>query len=250
MNKKNMFYERLLYSSLIFLIAFFSGIFGAVVYESQLKTKTDSNTSSNVSTMNTSNNNKMDTADTVEQVADCVVDVSAENSIGSGVVYSKNGYIITNEHVIRKAKKINVKLKNQKSYVATLVGIDSENDIAVIKIKENNLNPVKFAEFSRVRLGETTIVIGNPLGELSGSVSDGVVSAKERLVNVDGKQMKLMQTCAEINSGNSGGGVFRLNGELAGIVVAKSSGENLEGLGFAIPSDDVKNSVEKILKKI
>ena len=81
-------------------------------------------------------------------------------------------------------------------------------------------------------------------------MSDGVVSAKERLVNVDGKQMKLMQTCAEINSGNSGGGVFRLNGELAGIVVAKSSGENLEGLGFAIPSDDVKSSVEKILKKI
>jgi serine protease Do len=250
MNKKNTLYGKVIYSLLIFLIAFFSGIFGAVVYESQLKTKTESNTSSNVSTMNTSSsNNKMDTADTVEQVADCVVDVSAENSVGSGVIYSKDGYIITNEHVIRKAKKITVKLRNQKSYAAALVGIDSENDIAVIKIKENNLNPVKFAEFSKVRLGETTIVIGNPLGELSGSVSDGVVSAKERLVNVDGKQMKLMQTCAEINSGNSGGGVFRLNGELAGIVVAKSSGENLEGLGFAIPSDDVKNSVEKILKK-
>ena len=104
MNKKNTLYGKVIYSLLIFLIAFFSGIFGAVVYESQLKT--DSNISSNVSTMNTSNNNKMDTADTVEQVADCVVDVSAENSVGSGVIYSKDGYIITNEHVIRKAKKI------------------------------------------------------------------------------------------------------------------------------------------------
>lgn len=251
MNRYNTPYRKILYVSLFMLVAFFGGMFGAIIYEYQLKTPVSNDSSSLInSTANTCSSNSMDTADTVEQVADCVVDVLAENSVGSGVIYSKDGYIITNEHVIRKSNKIVVKLKDKKNYTATLVGIDSNNDIAVIKINEKNLNPVKFADFSKVRLGETTIVIGNPLGELSGSVSDGVVSAKERLVNVDGKQMKLMQTCAEINSGNSGGGVFRLNGELVGIVVAKSSGENLEGLGFAIPSNDVKESVEKILKKV
>lgn len=251
MNEKNALRTKLVYFLFCFLIAFFSGISGAIVYENYFKPQVSNVTPIN-NTVSTSSNNSgsLDTADTVEQVADSVVDVSAENSVGSGVVYSKDGYIITNEHVIRNAKKLNVKLKNQKSYSASLVGIDSGNDIAVIKIKENSLKPVNFADFPNIRLGETTIVIGNPLGELSGSVTDGVVSAKERLVNVDGKQMKLMQTCAEINSGNSGGGVFRLNGELAGIVVAKSSGENLEGLGFAIPSNDVKNSVEKILRRV
>lgn len=239
--------KKAVFILLYILIGFFSGILGVIVYE---KFRPANNNSSNI-TFNSdgdSGNNNINTADTVELVVDSVVDISAENSVGSGVVYSKDGYIITNEHVIRNAKKITVKLRNQKSYAGTLIGVDSSNDIAVVKIKENNLVPVKFADFSSIRLGETTIVIGNPLGELSGSVTDGVVSAKERLVNVDGKQMKLMQTCAEINSGNSGGGVFRLNGELAGVVVAKSSGENLEGLGFAIPSDDVKNSVKKILK--
>lgn len=239
--------KKAVFILLYILIGFVSGIFGVIVYENF---RPANNNSSNI-TFNSdgdSGNNNINTADTVELVVDSVVDISAENSVGSGVVYSKDGYIITNEHVIRNAKKITVKLRNQKSYAGTLIGVDSSNDIAVVKIKENNLVPVKFADFSSIRLGETTIVIGNPLGELSGSVTDGVVSAKERLVNVDGKQMKLMQTCAEINSGNSGGGVFRLNGELAGVVVAKSSGENLEGLGFAIPSDDVKDSVKKILK--
>ncbi len=221
------------------LIVLLGGVFGGMLYERVVQPE---NTSSKI--INTS---ELNTADAVELVANSVVDVSSENSVGSGVVYSKDGHVITNEHVIRGAQKIVVKLKDQSKETAKLIGVDPSNDIALIKINRNNLSPVNFASYPTIRLGETTIVIGNPLGELSGSVTDGVVSAKERLVNVDGKQMKLMQTCAEINSGNSGGGVFRLNGELAGIVVAKSSGENLEGLGFAIPSDDVKKSVEQIL---
>lgn len=221
------------------LIVLLGGVLGGMLYERVVQPE---NTSSKI--INTS---ELNTADAVELVANSVVDVSSENSVGSGVVYSKDGHVITNEHVIRGAQKIVVKLKDQSKETAKLIGVDPSNDIALIKINRNDLSPVNFASYPAIRLGETTIVIGNPLGELSGSVTDGVVSAKERLVNVDGKQMKLMQTCAEINSGNSGGGVFRLNGELAGIVVAKSSGENLEGLGFAIPSDDVKKSVEQIL---
>lgn len=250
MSEKKQSVKKAVFILLYVLIGFVSGILGVVVYENFKPVNNRSDVITNNNAVNTNSTaTNIDTADTVELVADSVVDISAENSVGSGIVYSKDGYIITNEHVIRNAKKITVKLRNQKSYAGTLIGVDSSNDIAVVKIKENNLVPVKFADFSSIRLGETTIVIGNPLGELSGSVTDGVVSAKERIVNVDGKQMKLMQTCAEINSGNSGGGVFRLNGELAGVVVAKSSGENLEGLGFAIPSDDVKSSVKKILRK-
>ncbi len=227
--------------ALVFVfVVLLGGILGGIIYERIKAPEVAYNKIINTSELNT--------ADAVELVANSVVDVSSESSVGSGVVYTKDGYIITNEHVIRGAKRITVKLKDQCKEVAKLVGVDQNNDIALLKINKNNLSPISFANYSSIRLGETTIVIGNPLGELSGSVTDGVVSSKERLVNVDGKQMKLMQTCAEINSGNSGGGVFRLNGELAGLVVAKSSGENLEGLGFAIPSDDVKKSVEKIME--
>ena len=243
-SKQQHYYLKAMLFSIIFVvIGVLGGFFFFFLYD---KTKTPSPEIISSRLINTS---ELNTADTVAAVADSVVDVIADINVGSGVVYSKDGYIITNEHVIRDAKKIEVKLKNQENYLAVTVGADKDNDIALLKINENNLSPVKFANYSEIRLGETIIVIGNPLGELSGSITDGVVSSKERIVNVDGKQMKLMQTCAEINSGNSGGGVFRLNGELAGIVVAKSSAENSEGLGFAIKAPDVMNSISKILKK-
>ena len=241
--QKSKFYLKSMICAIMFVfIGVLGGVLGAFIYE---KTKKTPETVSS-RLINTS---KLNTADTVATVADSVVDVMADSSVGSGVVYSKDGYIITNEHVIRGAKRIEVRLKNQKKYVAAIVGVSESNDIALLKINETNLVPVKFADYAEVRLGETVIVIGNPLGELSGSVTDGVVSAKERLVSVDGKQMKLMQTCAEINSGNSGGGVFRLNGELVGIVVAKSSVENTEGLSFVIRGPDVLDSVNSILDK-
>ena len=242
-NSQRYYLKAILFSIIFVVIGVLGGFLGALIYD---KTKTPSPEIVSSRLINTS---ELNTADTVAVVADSVVDVVADTNVGSGVVYSKDGYIITNEHVVHDAKKIEIKLRNQKSYSAVNVGADKNNDIALLKINENNLSPVKFANYSEIRLGETIIVIGNPLGELSGSVTDGVVSSKERMVNVDGKQMKLMQTCAEINSGNSGGGVFRLNGELAGIVVAKSSVENSEGLGFAIKVPDVEDSIKKILKK-
>lgn len=240
--KKQKYYLKSIMCVIIFaFIGVLAGVLGAYIYE---KTKTPATISSRL--INTS---KLNTADAVSIVEDSVVDVVADSSIGSGVVYSKDGYIITNEHVVRDAKKIEIRLKNQRKYMASVVGVSENNDIALLKINEKNLSPVRFADYSEVKLGETVIVIGNPLGELSGSVTDGVVSAKERLVSVDGKQMKLMQTCAEINSGNSGGGVFRLNGVLVGIVVAKSSVENTEGLSFVIRGPDVLDSVNEILNK-
>ena len=242
-SEQHYYLKAMLFSIIFVVIGVLGGFLGALIYD---KTKTPSPEIVSSRLINTS---ELNTADTVAAVADSVVDVIADTNVGSGVVYSKDGYIITNEHVIRDAKKTEVKLKNQKNYLAVTVGADKDNDIALLKINENNLLPVKFANYSEIRLGETIIVIGNPLGELSGSVTDGVVSSKERIVNIDGKQMKLMQTCAEINPGNSGGGVFRLNGELAAIVVAKSSVENSEGLSFAIKAPDVINSISKILKK-
>ena len=196
----------------------------------------------------------------VEKVADSVVDVSVQSSnrqfggnaysvmsAGSGVVYSKDGYIITNNHVVKEASKIIVTLKNENKYVANIVGTDADNDVAVLKIDANNLSPVEIEDYSKVKLGEETIVIGNPLGELSGTITDGVVSALNRAVTVDGKKMNLMQTCAEINEGNSGGGVFDREGKLIGIVIAKTAGNEVEGLGFAIPVNTVEKSVKNII---
>ncbi|MBR1779187.1 MAG: trypsin-like peptidase domain-containing protein [Clostridia bacterium] len=202
----------------------------------------------------------LSTDEVVEKVSDSVVDVSTQvitqmdsknytlTSAGSGVVYSSDGYIVTNNHVIKGANKIIVTLKNGTKYAANIVGADAENDLAVLKVDAHNLHPVEIEDYSKVKLGEETIVIGNPLGELSGTITDGVVSALSRTVMVDGKKMNLMQTCAEINEGNSGGGVFDREGKLIGIVVAKTSGAEVEGLGFAIPSDTVKRVVEGLIK--
>ena len=209
-----------------------------------------------------SNSEILPTDKVVEKVADSVVDVSVQSSnrqfggnvysitsAGSGVVYSKDGYIITNNHVVKEANKIVITLKNGSKYVANIVGTDADNDIAVLKIDASNLNPVELEDYSKVKLGEETIVIGNPLGELSGTITDGVVSALSRTVNVDGKKMNLMQTCAEINEGNSGGGVFDREGKLIGIVIAKTAGDEVEGLGFAIPSNTVEKAVKNIINK-
>lgn len=167
---------------------------------------------------------------------------------GSGVIISKDGYIMTNKHVISGANKITVTLKDSKTYDAKLVGYDTEIDVALIKIDANDLTPVTFGDSSKLQVGELAIAIGNPLGQLGGTVTDGIISALNRDITIDGETMNLLQTNAAINPGNSGGGLFNSNGELVGLVVAKSSGSDVEGLGFAIPSNDVKDVVEQISK--
>ncbi len=167
---------------------------------------------------------------------------------GSGVIYSEDGYIITNNHVIEDASSITVTLHDGTELKATLVAADSQEDVAVIKVDKTGLTPVTFGEMSSVSVGDLVVAIGNPLGTLSGTATEGIVSALEREITIDGKQMTLIQTSASINPGNSGGGLFDQYGNLIGLVVAKSSGSDVEGLGFAIPSDTVLKVAKSLIE--
>lgn len=160
---------------------------------------------------------------------------------GSGVVISTDGYIVTNNHVIDGASKITVRLKNGTAYEAKLVGRDSKTDIAVLKINATGLQPAIYGNSESLVVGELAVAIGNPLGQLGGTVSEGIISALGRSIDIDGQTMNLLQTTAAVNPGNSGGGLFNRFGELVGVVNAKSSGSDIEGIGFAIPVSVVKS---------
>lgn len=166
---------------------------------------------------------------------------------GSGVIVRADGYIVTAYHVIEDANKIKVTLKNGEIYEAELIGSDSDNDIAIIKIKKDDLTSAVLGDSSKLRVGETAIAIGNPLGQLGGTVTTGIISALDREIDLGDTIMNLLQTNAAINPGNSGGGLFNINGELIGITIAKSTGSDVEGLGFAIPINDVKDIINDIL---
>lgn len=173
---------------------------------------------------------------------------------GSGFVISKDGYIITNYHVIEDASSIKVTFVDGKSYDATLRGGDEENDIAVLKIEAEGLTPVVIGNSSDLVVGDAVYAIGNPLGELTYSMTGGLVSALDRNVTMsDGRRMNYIQTDTAINSGNSGGALFNEYGEVVGIVSAKlssgsSSSASVEGLGFAIPLDNVKTMLTDIIE--
>lgn len=167
---------------------------------------------------------------------------------GSGVIISKDGYIVTNNHVIDGASKITVKTSDKKSYTATLIGKDSKTDLAVLKIDATDLKAATYGDSSKLVVGELAVAIGNPLGELGGTVTEGIISALNRDVTIDGQTMNLLQTSAAINPGNSGGGLFNEYGELIGVVNAKSSGSDIEGLGFAIPVNTVMETIDSIIK--
>lgn len=166
---------------------------------------------------------------------------------GSGVVISKDGYIVTNNHVIDGASKITVRLKDGKEYQGKLIGHDAQTDLAVVKIEGAQLTPVTYGDSDSLIVGDTAVAIGNPLGSLGGTVTNGIISATDRQIEIENQVMTLLQTNAAINPGNSGGGLFNDKGELIGIVVAKSAGSDVEGLGFAIPVNVVKNVVQSIM---
>ena len=172
---------------------------------------------------------------------------------GSGVIISKDGYIITNNHVVEGATSITVKTSDGTEYAATLVGTDSKSDIGVIKVEADNLTPATIGDSSTISVGDTAVVIGNPLGTLGGTVTDGIISATDREISINNETMNLIQTNAAINSGNSGGGMFDANGNLIGIVNAKdsgttSSGTTIEGLGFAIPINEAMNVAKQLIE--
>lgn len=196
--------------------------------------------------------NVLNTATVVAKVAASVVEISTETLVqgdrlgqyitsgaGSGVIIAKEGYIVTNNHVVEGADSIYVRLNNGKQFSATLVGTDEATDIAVLWIDTNGyeLTVAKLGSSYDLVAGEDVIAIGNPLGSLGGTVTEGIVSATERYINMDGHVMTLMQVSSPINPGNSGGGLFNMAGELVGVVNAKVSSEEIEGLGFAVPVD-------------
>lgn len=174
-----------------------------------------------------------------------------QSGAGSGVIFSEDGIVVTNDHVVNGASTITVRTKDGESYEATLLGTDSKTDIAVLKIEADGLIPAILGDSDSLTVGEYAMAIGNPLGHLGGTVTDGIISALSREVTISGENMTLLQTNAAINPGNSGGGLFNEKGELVGIVNAKSSQQgsdtSIEGLGFAIPVNTVKNSVQELL---
>ena len=165
-----------------------------------------------------------------------------QSGAGSGVIISQDGYIVTCAHVVSGANNITVQLADGTEYTATVVGQDSTSDVAVLKIEATGLTPAVIGDSDSLAVGETTIAVGNPLGTLSNTVTNGIVSALNREVTVQGNDMNLIQTSASISPGNSGGGLFNANGELIGIVNAKSSSSDAEGLGFAIPINTASGS--------
>ncbi len=202
---------------------------------------------------------ELSTVQIVERTADSVVEITTESvktgvftqqyiesGAGSGLIIDSTGYIVTNHHVINSAQKITVTLRSGESYEAKLIGSDSQIDLALLKIEAQGLTSALFGNSDTLKVGQRTVAIGNPLGQLGGSVTEGIISALDRDVVVDGQTMSLLQTDTAINPGNSGGGLFDAQGALIGIVVAKSSGSEVEGLGFAIPVNDAVDVISDL----
>lgn len=198
-------------------------------------------------------------------VKDSVVEITTEYNVqstwynyvtqgaGSGVIISENGYIVTNAHVITGetsavADNIIVRLTTGEEFTATVIGYDTDADIAIIKIDATGLSAAVCGDSDTLAVGEELVVVGNPLGELGGTVTNGIVSATEREISVNGVKMQLVQTNAAVSPGNSGGGMFNMEGKLVGIINAKSSGTGVEGLGFAIPINDALSVTEQLMQ--
>ena len=203
----------------------------------------------------------------IKSVKDSVVEITTESlksgfggfsqyvvgGAGSGVIISSGGYIITNNHVVEGASNISVRLTDGSVHKATLVGTDSKSDIAVILITPPEgvtLTPAVKGDSDQLALGQTVIAIGNPLGELGGTVTDGIISCLAREIAIEGSgTMTLLQTNAAVSPGNSGGGLFDLYGRLIGVVNAKFSGDGVEGISFAIPMNTAWDVAKQLIDK-
>ncbi len=220
----------------------------------------------NLATSTTGGGGDLTMAQVSALVEDTVVEITTEflntsvwfqyvsTGAGSGVILSEDGYIITNNHVIcgsdgiTPADTIKVRLTNGEEHPAKLIGTDSDSDIAILKIEATGLTPAISGNSDNLVVGETVLAVGNPLGELGGTQTDGIISALDREIDVNGVTMTLLQTSAAVNPGNSGGALFNMRGELIGVVNAKSSGTGIEGLGFAIPVNDALHVAEQLME--
>ena len=177
---------------------------------------------------------------------------STSSSSGSGFVLTEDGYIVSNYHVVEGATTLTVTLWDNTEYEAQMIGGDADNDIALLKIDANGLRPVTLGSSDKLIVGDQVVAIGNPMGELTNTLTVGYISAKDREISTDGTYINMLQTDASINPGNSGGPLFNMKGEVIGITTAKysgttSSGATIEGIGFAIPIDDIIGMLEEIM---
>ena len=238
---------------------------GKVVIQQAAPSSTSSSDSGSASAVNTASG--MTTAQVSEMVSPSVVVITTEQVVysqwswygqsqvesgaGSGVIISSDGYILTCAHVVSGASNITVSI-GDKDYPATLVGEDTTSDIAVVKVDATGLTPATVGNSDNLKVGESVMAVGNPLGELGGTVTSGIVSALNRSVTIQGTSstntMSLIQMDASVSPGNSGGGLFNMNGELIGLVNAKSSSSDAEGLGFAIPINDAIKVAQDLLE--
>lgn len=175
-------------------------------------------------------------------------------SSGTGVVFSEDGYIVTNCHVVENATGITVLLSDDRSFTAKLIGSDSVSDLAVLYISAEDLTAAEFGDSGSLQVGDEVVAIGDPLGmELRGTMTDGIISAINRDITMEGRVMTLIQTNAALNSGNSGGPLINRYGQVIGINTMKISAftneAGVEGLGFAIPSVTVKEIVDQLIEK-
>ena len=194
--------------------------------------------------------------DTVVEITTEIVQTSiwmgeyVSRGAGSGVVIDESGIIVTNYHVIEGASQVTVRLTDGSEYNATLIGAYEAGDLAIIKIDANGkkLHAAPLGCSADLEVGEDVIALGNPLGSLGGTLTTGIISATERTLTINGEDMTLLQTNAAINPGNSGGGLFNMAGQLIGVVNAKAAGEDIEGLGFAIPIDVAYAIIDDLVK--
>ena len=261
---------------IIFLIALLGGACGTYgtltinKYTNNETTNTSENTNSITTEVLYSNQNEGSYAKAISKAIDTVVQISTKATssttnffgqsttsnatvLGSGVIISNDGYIVTNNHVVEGANEISVTLNNDETYDATIIGTDSKTDLALIKIEASNLAYSNLVDSDTLELGQEVVAIGNSLGKGTSS-TNGIISALNREVTINNYTMTLILTNAEVNSGNSGGGLFDMNGNLVGIVNAKimsqttsSSSTSVEGMGYAIPANTVKKIVDELM---
>lgn len=253
-------YKNLL---IVFLVALLGGFVGTIGANQISSPKNSSENIGTATTTNVVTKTESDLKSAIEIAYPSVVRIKSEvtqvdffnnestaAALGSGVIISEDGYIVTNHHVIEGAQEVTVYL-NDEEYPATLIGTDQKTDIALIKIEKDGLPYAKIADSDSIEIGDDAIAIGNPLGT-GITVTNGIVSAIHKEITINRETMSLIQTNAEINSGNSGGGLFNINGELIGIVNAKTSSPtsinsaSVEGLGYAIPSNTVVNVIKSL----
>lgn len=212
------------------------------------------------SSLSAATGSKLTVAEIVAKNADAVVEIVVESTgigifgqttlqegAGSGVIVNSDGYIVTNYHVIEGAKTVTVTLHNGDEYKASIIGGDDASDLAVLKINAKNLTVATLGDSSKVVVGDLAVAIGNPLGQLGGTATSGIVSALDRELTIENRTLTLMQTDAAVNPGNSGGGLFNGAGELIGIVESKTSATGIEGLAFAIPINSVKDEIDQLI---